>query len=96
MTHPELIAFPIRVDAASFPSGHSLVAMAIAASIWFSGNKRLGGWLIAGAFLIGVARIGAGVHYPTDVLAGLTIGFVVAYFVHQEASTIKKYLPDHV
>lgn len=96
ITHAELIPFPIQVDSASFPSGHTLVAMAIAASIWFSGNRKVGGWLMFIAVLIGFSRVGAGVHYPTDILGGLFVGFIAAYVIHSEASSLKKYLPDHV
>lgn len=94
VSHPDLIPFPIHVDSSSFPSGHTLIAMAIGASIWFSGNKKLGGWLMLLAVLIGVARVGAGVHYPSDIIGGALIAFFAAYFMHSEASSLKKYLPN--
>jgi undecaprenyl-diphosphatase len=33
------------------------------------------------AFLIGLARIAAGIHFPIDVLAGFIIGILTAYLV---------------
>jgi membrane-associated phospholipid phosphatase len=34
-------------------------------------------WLVLWAALIGVARICAGVHYPTDVLGSIALAFVL-------------------
>lgn len=67
----------------SFPSGHSMISMAlymtlavlIARVLHVRAQRRfvLGTGLFL-AFLIGVSRMYLGVHYPTDVLAGWTIG----------------------
>lgn len=69
----------------SFPSGHSLGSFcfygALAAIIINRTEKR---WLkistvICAALLIlliGISRIYLGVHYPSDVLAGFSIGFI--------------------
>lgn len=64
----------------SFPSGHSMISMALITCIvimlWNTRWRRIS--LIAGSLivlLIGVSRLYLGVHYPTDVLAGWSIGF---------------------
>lgn len=50
----------------SFPSGHAAFFFALAMAVTLF-NKKLGIWLFVGALLISLARIYAGVHYPSDV-----------------------------
>ncbi|MBN1559754.1 phosphatase PAP2 family protein [candidate division KSB1 bacterium] len=64
----------------SFPSGHTATAAAVAGVIAFglkSGWRQLG--LLVAASLIGLSRIGVGVHWPADVLAGLALGWLSAW-----------------
>jgi undecaprenyl-diphosphatase len=61
----------------SFPSFHSAVAFSLAATVTFQ-KKRLGAALMFIAFLIGLGRILANVHYPEDVFFGVVIGIVIA------------------
>ena len=61
----------------SFPSAHALVFFALATAI-FLYNKKWGAGLYAGALLVVIARVAAGVHYPSDVLVGAGIGVIVA------------------
>ena len=66
-----------RHDHHSFPSGHAVrgattvVLLAPLFTPW--GWVALPGW----AFLVGLARIALGVHYPTDIVGGWGIGAVV-------------------
>ncbi|HEX7485248.1 MAG TPA: phosphatase PAP2 family protein [Vicinamibacterales bacterium] len=64
----------------SFPSGHAATAAAGAymlASTWPA--ARVGLWALA--IGISCSRIYLGVHYPSDVLAGLLIGWAVAWVI---------------
>lgn len=65
--------FTVEFD--SFPSGHAMRSMGLAASlvlvIWADRRRRLFLLIAAVAIvLIGLSRVYLGVHYPTDVLAG--------------------------
>jgi len=64
----------------AFPSGHAAVFSAMAFALFFT-HKKAGYVFMFFAFLIGLARIIAGVHFPIDILGGFIIGILVAYFV---------------
>lgn len=61
----------------SFPSNTASVGFALATAV-FLRHRRLGGVLYALAVCWGFARVYAGVHYPTDVLAGAVVGIVAS------------------
>jgi undecaprenyl-diphosphatase len=65
-------------DRFSFPSGHTAAAFVMAVIIaHFFPLLMLPalGW----ALMVGFSRIYLGVHYPTDILAGVIIGMICAY-----------------
>jgi len=64
----------------SFPSGHASFFFAMATVVYLF-NKKLGYLFFAGAFLISVARIYVGVHYPFDILAGAAVGIFSGWLV---------------
>ena len=57
----------------SFPSNAAAVGFALATAV-FVRHRRTGAALYALAALWGLARVYAGVHYPTDVIGGAVIG----------------------
>ena len=65
----------------SFPSMHSSTIPASYFTLAKESRRRIM-WIIAVVFTVlgGISRICAGVHYPTDVLAGWAIGFAAMYF----------------
>jgi undecaprenyl-diphosphatase len=61
----------------SFPSEHTLVGVALALAL----GRVLGRWgvlPVLWALLIGVARIAAAVHYPSDVLGSALLAVPLA------------------
>lgn len=70
----------------SFPSSHTYIVFAIATSIFLYGHRKLGSFLFVLAIFVAVGRVGSGLHYPTDTVAGAILGIlsgVAAYrFVH--------------
>lgn len=65
------------LDAFSFPSGHTLhaVAFTMVASFYY---PALGQLLAAFTLLTAASRVVLGLHYPSDVLAGAAIGCLIA------------------
>lgn len=62
----------------SFPSGHTISAFEGAVGLWI--RHRKAGWAcIVLAVLIGFSRLYLMVHYPTDVIAGMLLGIVLAF-----------------
>jgi len=69
----------------SFPSGHTSASVALAAAI-FWGDKKLGCIAILAALVIGAGRVFAGVHYPSDIIAGVLVGlagFALIRYIHK-------------
>ena len=76
-----LNTFGIILKDYSFPSGHSSASFSIASIIAFN-MPPLSILVVALALAVGISRIYLGVHYPTDVLAGIIIGVGAAIVVH--------------
>lgn len=71
-----------QIYMSSFPSGHATIAFAFAFGLLINwpGPKRMqvGIAALIVAFLVGVSRIYRGVHWPTDALGGMLLGFIGA------------------
>jgi undecaprenyl-diphosphatase len=80
---------PPPANTYSFPSGHASVAFAIAAALVY-GNPSLGFAAFFIASLVAFGRVAAGVHYPSDVLGGLIVGFVSFAMVRALHAAIRK------
>jgi undecaprenyl-diphosphatase len=78
----------------SFPANAAGVAFGIATAVWMR-HHRLGSALYALAGLWGIARIYAGIHYPSDILAGAVIG-IIAAILAAGLVRLLAFIPRHV
>lgn len=92
LSDEEANAFDVAAQGYSFPSMHSASVPALYFTLAKEAKKKWL-WIAAGMLtvLVGVSRVAAGMHYPTDVLAGWALGFAVLWIltllerhVHQE------------
>ena len=65
----------------SFPSGHTVAAIAIVAALWFKGLRRTASVLSVLVALICFSRVYLGLHYVTDILGGVLVGALVAFIL---------------
>jgi membrane-associated phospholipid phosphatase len=75
--------FSIYASYASFPSGHTVTAFAMASAIAFL-SPRVGYPLFMVAILVGISRVAIGSHYLSDVLAGAALGVGSALILRRE------------
>ncbi len=75
-------------NASAFPSGHAAFFFAVSTIVYFY-NKKAGVFFFISSFLICLARVFTGIHWPADILAGIAVGILSAWLVHK---TIKKCL----
>lgn len=64
----------------SFPSGHAAFFFGLSTIVYFY-NKKAGILFLIGSFLICLARVFVGVHWPSDVLAGAVVGIFFGWLV---------------
>lgn len=84
---PPLIYQLLTVKSLSFPSGHAMMSSVVYLTqgtllAKVQANRNLRAYILLVAlilvFLIGISRVYLGVHYPTDVLAGWSVGLAWA------------------
>jgi undecaprenyl-diphosphatase len=75
--NPLVLARAAVLDRFSFPSGHTLhaVAFSFVACAYYPGL-----WIVLWPFTVvtAVSRVALGLHYPSDVLAGAALGAAIA------------------
>lgn len=77
----------------SFPSGHSGSTFAVAGILWFE-KSRLRYPVLIFAIVVALSRLVLFVHWPSDILVGIIIGLLTAYFVHW--LNVKKHFTDFI
>ena len=70
-----------NTDPHSFPSGHAARAIMLSILALNLGPGWFGALLLAWAPLVGLARVSMGVHYLSDVVAGMVLGLVMGLVV---------------
>lgn len=69
-----------RTDAASFPSGHAAFFFGLSTVVYFY-NKKAGILFFIASFLISIARVFVGIHWPSDILAGVLVGIFSGWLI---------------
>ena len=76
-SHTAITAWVAPLDEFSFPSGHTLHAVAFTlVACWYF--PWLAVVLVPFAVAVALSRVVLGLHYPSDVLAATVIGFALA------------------
>ncbi len=79
--------FGIQLKDYSFPSGHTTAGFAIATILALNmASLAILFYLIA--LIIGISRMYLGVHYPSDVLAGIILGTSTSIIVHDKLGIV--------
>ena len=77
ITHDQVECAAAPLDRYSFPSGHTMHAVAFA--ILFSAYLPVLAWLMVPfAMLVAASRVILGLHYPSDVVVGALLGALLA------------------
>ena len=77
LLHQDITLGTAPLDVYSFPSGHTLHAVAFT-MVALAYYPHLAWLLIPFAALVAMSRVILGLHYPSDVLAGAMIGALLA------------------
>jgi undecaprenyl-diphosphatase len=96
---PTLVPHGSHVTSPSFPSGHSMMAATVyftlaALFMQFRSQRSSQAYALVVAIvvtvLVGLSRVYLGVHWPTDVLAGWTVGAAWAMLVWLVAERLQR------
>jgi len=77
----ESITALIHSNPASFPSTHAVILFTLSTSV-FIFNRKWGTIFGLLSFLVVMSRIFAGVHWVSDVVAGILIGILIPYLIN--------------
>lgn len=82
-----------NTDPHSFPSGHAVRAIMLAALAWGLELQPLAWILIIWAPLVSLARVSLGVHYLIDIIAGWLLGLMLAWCVLAAQPLLYRFFP---
>jgi undecaprenyl-diphosphatase len=97
VSHPHAVhLFTAHAADPGFPSDHATASFAIAVAILLR-HRHAGIIALAAATLLSLTRVAMGIHYPTDVLAGATLGTTAALaLATPRATTAINHLADTI
>jgi undecaprenyl-diphosphatase len=82
-----------NTDPHSFPSGHAARAALLAVMSLGLGPVWFAILILAWAPLVSLARVAMGVHYLSDVLAGMVLGVIIGLLILQLSSLLIAFFP---
>lgn len=97
---PAIFLPQVQTVSSSFPSGHAMSAAIVYTTVAYLAarlhKRRWARWLVMSAAfvviaMISISRLYLGVHYPSDVVAGLAIGLAWAGFCMATLEAIQKF-----
>lgn len=97
---PAIFLPTVHTISSSFPSGHAMSAAIVYSTVAYLAarlhKRRWARWLVMSAAfvliaLIAISRLYLGVHYPSDVVAGVVIGLAWAGFCMATLEAIQKF-----
>lgn len=68
-----------HVADSSFPSDHATVMAAVAVALIFGGRLPTGWLALFATFAVGLSRVALGIHFASDIIAGMLLGAGVAF-----------------
>lgn len=74
----------------SFPSGHTSGSFSAMFALYRWLPKKIGIPALILASLIALSRLYVGVHYPTDLLGGVIIGFICSVWAYYIVQTVRR------
>jgi undecaprenyl-diphosphatase len=82
-----------NTDPHSFPSGHAARTALLAVMALGLGPVWFAILILVWAPLVSLARVGMGVHYLSDVLAGMVLGIVIGVLILQVSPLLIAFFP---
>ena len=87
--HPRPFMIPVgtllvyHAPEASFPSGHTTFTLSIALMLVYFKETRITGLILSiFGFMVGLARVFCGVHFPMDIIGSLGVALSVSFIIH--------------